>query len=108
MIYPGRDVPCERLALARSWVAKCSSEIRRCTLQRIVRRGTYDDSGKEYSPYVTTSYPVLVNKHLVGDFGILIFVGAVMGAVVVGRIFRSGMNRPQAGVVDGEVAPAAK
>ena len=58
--------------------------------------------------FTATSYPVLVNKYLVGDFGILIFVGAVIGAVLVGRLLRSGMDRPQAGVAGGGVAPAAR
>lgn len=44
-----------------------------------------------------TSSPVLVNLYLVGDFGILILVGAVIGAIWVGHMLRSGMDEAQAG-----------
>jgi membrane protease YdiL (CAAX protease family) len=56
-----------------------------------------------------TSSPVLVNNYLVGDYGILIFVFAVIGSVLVGRLLRSGMDQAQeAGVVGGTSAtPAA-
>jgi membrane protease YdiL (CAAX protease family) len=41
--------------------------------------------------FTVTSYSVLVNKYLVGDYGILIFVGAVIGAVWLNhRLMRSG------------------
>jgi uncharacterized membrane protein YdcZ (DUF606 family) len=42
-----------------------------------------------------TSSPVLVNKYLVGDFGLLIVVGAVIGSVLVGRMLRDGINEVQ-------------
>ena len=43
---------------------------------------------------------MLVNMYLVRDFGILILVGAVIGAIWVGHILRSGMDEAQeAGVV---------
>jgi uncharacterized protein len=45
--------------------------------------------------FTATSSPVLVNKYLVGDFGLLILVGAAIGAVLVGRLLRSGMNEAQ-------------
>ena len=35
-----------------------------------------------------TASPVLVDEYLVGDNGLLIFLGAVLGAVVAGRLFR--------------------
>ena len=55
-----------------------------------------------------TSSAVLVNKYLVGDYGLLIFIGAVIGAIWVGRMLRSGMNRAQeAGAVVPEVPPTA-
>ena len=53
--------------------------------------------------FTATSFPVLVNKYLVGDYGILILVGAAIGAVWVGRRFRSGMDEAQPSAV----APAA-
>src|SRR5215204_1007233 len=40
-----------------------------------------------------TSSPVIVDKYLVGDYGILIVVGAVVGAIWVRYILRSGMNQ---------------
>jgi membrane protease YdiL (CAAX protease family) len=50
-----------------------------------------------------TSSPVLVNLYLVGDYGILILIGCVIGAIWVGYYLRSGMNKAQ----PGGVAPAA-
>jgi uncharacterized protein len=45
--------------------------------------------------FTLTSSPVLVNLYLVGDFGILILIGTVIGAIWVGRMLRSGMNQAQ-------------
>ena len=45
--------------------------------------------------FTATSSPVLVNKYLAGDFGLLIVAGAVIGSVLVGRMLRDGMNRAQ-------------
>jgi len=45
--------------------------------------------------FTATSSAVLVNKYLVGDYGLLILVGAVIGAVLVGRMLRSGMDQAQ-------------
>jgi membrane protease YdiL (CAAX protease family) len=54
-----------------------------------------------------TASPVLVNVYLVGDFGILILIGAVIGAIWVRRYLRSGMDEEQeAVVVAPEVPPA--
>ena len=53
---------------------------------------------------VTTS-PVLVNLYLVGDYGILIVVGTVIGAIWVGRMLRSGMNQAQEAGAVPEVPP---
>src|ERR671912_2603724 len=56
--------------------------------------------------FTATSSAVLVNKYLVGDYGLLILVGAVIGAVVVGRMLRRGMDQAQeAGAVVPEVPP---
>src|SRR5918993_1413035 len=56
--------------------------------------------------FTVTSYPVLVNKYLVGDFGVLILVGAVIGAVWLNRrLMRSGPNEPRPRVTSGQ-APA--
>ena len=56
--------------------------------------------------FTATSYPVLVNLYLVGDYGILIVVGAVVAAIWVGYILRSGLNKPQPSGADGEVTEA--
>jgi uncharacterized protein len=53
-----------------------------------------------------TSYPVIVNKYLVGDYGILILVGAVIGAIWLNRrLMRSGPDGPRPNIASGE-APA--
>jgi membrane protease YdiL (CAAX protease family) len=57
--------------------------------------------------FTLTSSPVLVNVYLVGDFGILILVGAVIGAVLVGRMLRGGMNRAQQSGAAPEATPVA-
>jgi len=55
--------------------------------------------------FTATSSAVLVNKYLVGDYGLLILVGAVIGSVLVGRMLRSGMNEVQSGGGTPEAAP---
>jgi hypothetical protein len=59
--------------------------------------------------FTLTSNPVVVNEYLAGDNGILIFVGAVIGAIWIGHMLRSGMDRAQeAGAVGpGAVVPEA-
>ena len=42
--------------------------------------------------FTATSYPVLVNSYLLGDSGILITVGAVLGAVLVSRLVPRGSD----------------
>jgi hypothetical protein len=54
----------------------------------------------------TTSSPVLVNLYLVGDYGLLILIGTVIGAIGVGYYLRSGMNKAQKAREAPEVAPA--
>jgi uncharacterized protein len=54
-----------------------------------------------------TSSPVLVNLYLVGDYGILILVGVVIGAIWVGYYLRRGMNEAQSGGAASDVTPAA-
>jgi membrane protease YdiL (CAAX protease family) len=56
--------------------------------------------------FTATSYPVLVNKYLVGDYGILILVGAVIGAVLVGRLLMRGVPDETRPSVAGGEAPA--
>jgi len=55
--------------------------------------------------FTATSSAVLVNKYLVGDYGLLILVGAVIGAVLVGRLLRRGMDEAQEAGAVPEVPP---
>ena len=63
--------------------------------------------------FTATSYPVIVNKYLGGDYGILIVVGVVIAAIWVGHRLKSGMDQAQSGgeapevVVPPAAAPAA-
>jgi membrane protease YdiL (CAAX protease family) len=54
---------------------------------------------------VITAAPVLVNVYLVGDFGILILIGAAIGAIWVGRRYKSGMDQAQTGAEVPRIAP---
>jgi uncharacterized protein len=56
--------------------------------------------------FTLTASPVLVNVYLVGDFGILILIGAVIGAIWVGHRFKSGMDEAQSGAEVPRVDPA--
>jgi uncharacterized protein len=58
--------------------------------------------------FTATSYPLLINNYLVGDYGLLIVVGAVIGSVFVGRMLGPGMDEAQARSAAPEVAPATK
>ena len=53
-----------------------------------------------------TVAPVLVNVYLVGDFGLLILIGAAIGAIWFGRRYKSGMDAAQSGAEVPRVAPA--
>ncbi len=56
--------------------------------------------------FTATSYPVIVNKYLVGDYGILIFVGAVFGAIWLNRrLMRSHPDKPRPDIANAQ-APA--
>jgi uncharacterized protein len=59
--------------------------------------------------FTLTSNPVMVNEYLAGDNGILILATTALGAVLVGRLLRSGMNKAQSGEKAPEVmaTPAA-
>ena len=56
--------------------------------------------------FTVTASPVLVNLYLVGDYGILILIGVVIGAIWVGYYLRSGMNKAQEAEAVPEVTPA--
>jgi uncharacterized protein len=53
-----------------------------------------------------TVSPVLVNVYLVGDFGLLIFIGAALGAIWFSHRFKRAMDQAQAGAEVPDVAPA--
>jgi membrane protease YdiL (CAAX protease family) len=59
--------------------------------------------------FTATSSPMLVNLYLVGDYGILIVVGAVIAAIWVGYFLRSGLNKapPSGAASEVTAAPAA-
>jgi hypothetical protein len=50
---------------------------------------------------------MLVNLYLVGDFGLLILIGTVIGAIWVGHMLRNGMNQAQEAGAVPEVPPPA-
>jgi membrane protease YdiL (CAAX protease family) len=55
--------------------------------------------------FTATSYPVIVNKYLVGDYGVLILVGAVVGAVWINRaLMRSGPAEPRSRAASGRAS----
>jgi uncharacterized protein len=55
--------------------------------------------------FTLTSNPVVVNEYLAGDNGILILVTTALGAILVGRILRSGMDQAQEAEAVPEVPP---
>jgi uncharacterized protein len=56
--------------------------------------------------FTATSYPVVVNKYLGGDYGLLIVVGGVIAAIWVGHRLKSGMDQAQSGAEVPRAAPA--
>jgi membrane protease YdiL (CAAX protease family) len=57
--------------------------------------------------FTATSYPVIVNKYLGGDYGILIVVGGVIAAIWVGHRLKSGMDQAQSGTAASAATPPA-
>jgi uncharacterized protein len=55
---------------------------------------------------LVTASPVLVNVYLVGDFGLLILIGTVIGAIWVGHYLRGSMDKAQSDAEAPEEAPA--
>jgi len=56
--------------------------------------------------FTATSYPLIVNLYLVGDYGLLIVGGGVAAAIWVGYFLRSGLNKAQPSGAAPEVTPA--
>jgi len=71
-----------------------------------IAHAVHNTAWSTLTAFTVTSSAALVNLYLVGDYGILILVGVVIGAIWVGNILRSGMDEAQvAGAVDRQVPP---
>src|SRR5215204_5975772 len=71
-----------------------------------IAHSVHNTAWSTLTAFTVTSSPVLVNLYLVGDYGILILIGVVIGAIGVGYYLRRGMNQAQSGGVAPEVPPA--
>jgi membrane protease YdiL (CAAX protease family) len=71
-----------------------------------IAHSVHNTAWSTLTAFTVTSSAGLVNLYLVGDYGILILIGTVIGAIWVGYMLRSGMNQAQeAGAVVPEVPP---
>src|SRR5215213_8536445 len=71
-----------------------------------IAHAVHNTAWSTLTAFTVTSSAGLVKVYLVGDYGILILIGAVIGAIWVGYYLRSGMNQAQeGGVVVPEVSP---
>src|SRR5829696_9159413 len=71
-----------------------------------IAHAVHNTAWSTLTAFTVTSSAGLVNLYLVGDYGILILIGTVIGAIWVGYYLRSGMNQAQeGGVVVPEVPP---
>jgi uncharacterized protein len=71
-----------------------------------IAHSVHNTAWSTLTAFTVTSSAGLVNLYLVGDYGILILVGVVIGAIWLGYYLRSGMNQAQeAGAVVPEVPP---
>jgi membrane protease YdiL (CAAX protease family) len=72
-----------------------------------IAHAVHNAAWESLAAFTVTSSPVLVNFYLVGDYGILIVIGVVIGAIWLSYYLKSGMDRAQeAGADAPEVAPA--
>ena len=71
-----------------------------------IAHGVHNHAWGILGVFTATSYPVIVNKYLGGDYGILIVVGGVLAAIWVGHRLKSGMDQAQSGAEVPRVAPA--
>ena len=71
-----------------------------------IAHGVHNHAWGTLGVFTATSYPVIVNKYLGGDYGLLIVVGGVIAAIWVGHRLKSGMDRAQSGTEVPRVAPA--
>jgi uncharacterized protein len=72
-----------------------------------IAHGVHNHAWGILGVFTATSYPVIVNKYLGGDYGILIVVGGVLAAIWVGHRLKSGMDQAQSGGEAPEAVPAA-
>src|SRR5215204_1907181 len=68
-----------------------------------IAHSVHNTAWSTLTAFTVTSYAGLVNLYLVGDYGILILVGVVIGAIGVGYYLRRGMNKAQ----EAEAVPEA-
>jgi membrane protease YdiL (CAAX protease family) len=71
-----------------------------------IAHAVHNAAWESLAAFTVTSSPVLVNFYLVGDYGILIVIGVVLGAIWLSYYLRSGMNQVQSGGEAPEVTPA--
>jgi uncharacterized protein len=71
-----------------------------------IAHAVHNSAWSSLGAFTVTSSPVLVNLYLVGDYGLLVLIGTVIGAVWVGYYLRSGMDEAQSGAAASDVRPA--
>ena len=72
-----------------------------------IAHGVHNHAWGILGVFTATSYPVVVNKYLGGDYGILIVVGGVIAAIWVGHRLKSGMDQAQSGTAASAATPSA-
>ena len=77
------------------------------TWPAVIAHSVHNAAWGSLTAFTAASTPVLVNLYLVGDYGILILVGVVIGAIWVGHMLGRGMDEVQAGAEAPEVPPVA-
>jgi membrane protease YdiL (CAAX protease family) len=60
-----------------------------------IAHSVHNTAWSTLTAFTVTSSAGLVNLYLVGDYGILILIGVVIGAIWAGYMLRSGMNQAQ-------------
>jgi uncharacterized protein len=72
-----------------------------------IAHGVHNHAWGILGVFTATSYPVIVNKYLGGDYGLLIVVGGVIAAIWVGHRLKSGMDQAQSGTAASGATPPA-
>src|SRR5215216_5717646 len=60
-----------------------------------IAHAVHNAAWESLAAFTVTSWPVLVNFYLVGDYGILIVIGVAMGAIWLSYYLRRGMDEAQ-------------